>query len=301
MNRFKSFMDKLYIIYYASPKNARQLKVCAQTLETQILKGERILSRPQFCSSDNIVAAVRQNYEAMVLHLEEAKEDRTRDKKDREMYEGLLRKISSTEFILDLELINELSDVSFDLQERNIDLYKSHSKVKDVVELFEKRKTYPGSAYRKSLEAAENLKFCGVAQHKKGRLDDPPIFPGAFYESLKNSIQKRLLCNSNVEMIRFNLYRRELIRTLREFVKSPDVMPEKLLHLNNTQHIIPVSSSECERGFSKTNIIVTPDMADLLTETIKTNHLRTFNYVNDMVASRTSLCHRHEQQIKNEG
>ncbi|KAJ8880713.1 hypothetical protein PR048_017183 [Dryococelus australis] len=46
-------------------------------------------------------------------------------------------------------------------------------------------------------------------------------------------------------------------------------MPEKLFHLRNTLHVTPVSSSECERGFPQMNIIVTPDRAALLTETIK--------------------------------
>ncbi|KAJ8869950.1 hypothetical protein PR048_028961 [Dryococelus australis] len=90
-----------------------------------------------------------------VKEVGEAKEDRTRDKKDCAMYEGLLRKMSSTEFILDLELmcdsLQELSEVSLDLQERNIDLYIAHLKVIDLVEVFEKRKTCPGSEYRKSL------------------------------------------------------------------------------------------------------------------------------------------------------
>ncbi|KAJ8893726.1 hypothetical protein PR048_006326 [Dryococelus australis] len=231
-----------YTIYHASPKNAIELKVCAQSFETQILKVGWV------ASSYNTVAAVWQNYEAMVLHFEKAKEDRTRDKKDCAMYEGLLRKISSTEFILNLGLmcdsLQELSEVILDLQERNIDLYKAHLKVKDL-----KRKTCPGSAYRKSLEAAENIKFCGVVLRKKGRLDDPPISPSAFYKNLKDSIQKQLLCNCDVEMARcatvldfstwptgakeniifgeeeicklskrFKLNERELICTFREFV-----------------------------------------------------------------------------------
>ncbi|KAJ8893092.1 hypothetical protein PR048_005675 [Dryococelus australis] len=116
----------------------------------------------------------------MVLHFEEAKENRTRDKKDCAIYDGLLKKISS---------------ISLDLQERNIDLYKAHLKVKDLVEVFKKR-----DMSRKSPEAAENLKFCGVVLYKNSRLYDSPISPSAFYESLKNSIQKRLLCNSDGEM-----------------------------------------------------------------------------------------------------
>ncbi|KAJ8892355.1 hypothetical protein PR048_004935, partial [Dryococelus australis] len=295
---------------------------------THLQKNARELKKLTFCPQDgllpatNTVAAVQQNNEAIVLHFEEAKEDRTRDKKDCVMYEGLLRKISSVMCILDLELmcdsLQELSKASLYLQERNIDLYKAHFKFKDLVEVFEKRKTCPGSAYRKSLEAAENLKFCGGVLHKKGRIDEPPISPSAFYESLKNLIQKQLLCNSDVEMARcatvldfrtwptdakenilfgeeeicelskrFQLNERELISTFREFVKSPDEMPEKQ-HLKNTLHITPVSSSECEQGFTQMNVIVTPDRAALLIETIKNIIFEPSKYVKKWLLRR---CH----------
>jgi hypothetical protein len=36
------------------------------------------------------------------------------------------------------------------------------------------------------------------------------------------------------------------------------VAPEKLKHLKKTMSMIPVSSSECERGFSQMNLIVSP-------------------------------------------
>ncbi|KAJ8878123.1 hypothetical protein PR048_022590 [Dryococelus australis] len=66
---------------------------------------------------------------------------------------------------------------------------------------------------------------------------------------------------------RFKLNERELIRTFREFEKSPDVMPDKLLHIKNTLHIIPVPSSECERGFCPSQ--TGTGTVALLIETIK--------------------------------
>jgi hypothetical protein len=42
INRFKSFIDKLYVLYHASPKNSRELKACANSLEMQLLKIGRI-------------------------------------------------------------------------------------------------------------------------------------------------------------------------------------------------------------------------------------------------------------------
>jgi len=43
VNRFKSFLDKLFVLYHASPKNSRELQLCAKLSEVQLLKIGRIL------------------------------------------------------------------------------------------------------------------------------------------------------------------------------------------------------------------------------------------------------------------
>jgi hypothetical protein len=67
-------------------------------------------------------------------------------------YEGLLRKITSVEFILDLGLmcdaLQELSELSLDLQERNIGLNKAHDKTVCLVNVFELRRKTPVPFYR---------------------------------------------------------------------------------------------------------------------------------------------------------
>lgn len=44
INRFKSFIDKLYVIFHASAKNSRELYLCAELLGAELLKIGRILS-----------------------------------------------------------------------------------------------------------------------------------------------------------------------------------------------------------------------------------------------------------------
>nr|CAD7392673.1 unnamed protein product [Timema cristinae] len=64
----------------------------------------------------------------------------------------------------------ESAELNLDLQEVNMDLYKAHIKVKYLFDVFEKRREFTGPPYKKSLEAAVNLKFGGVP-HKKSRLN----------------------------------------------------------------------------------------------------------------------------------
>jgi hypothetical protein len=71
-------------------------------------------------------------------------------------YEGLLRKITSVEFILDLGLmcdaLQELSELSLHLQERNIGLNKAHDKIVCLVNVFESRRKTPVTFYKNNLQ-----------------------------------------------------------------------------------------------------------------------------------------------------
>ena len=81
-----------------------------------------------------------ENYEALVEHFDQAKQDTSRDQKERCMYQGLQRKITSTEFVLDLALmcdaVQELSELSLELQDRSVDLHSANQKIKSLVQVF---------------------------------------------------------------------------------------------------------------------------------------------------------------------
>jgi hypothetical protein len=102
------------------------------------------------------------------------------------MYDGLLKKITSVEFVLDLGLmcdaLQELSELSLELQKRNINLYSANNKIKRLAQVFEERRVYPGQYYNISTTAANCLIFEGVPIYKK---EDPPVCPNSFYENLK--------------------------------------------------------------------------------------------------------------------
>jgi hypothetical protein len=155
INRFKSFSDKLYVLYHASPKISRELQAFANSLEMRLLNIGRILSTRWIPFSFHSVSAVWQDYEALVRHFTNAKDDCSRDKKDRSMYEGLLKKIATVEFVLDLGLMCEaLQELSLELQKRNINLYSANNKIKRLAQLFEGRRVYPGQYYKISTTAA---------------------------------------------------------------------------------------------------------------------------------------------------
>ncbi|PSN33206.1 hypothetical protein C0J52_22050 [Blattella germanica] len=67
---------------------------------------------------------------------------------------------------------------------------------------------------------------------------------------------------------RFCISEREMVQAFREYVKSPELVPKGVLELKIIFITIPISSSECERGFSQTNLTMTAERAALLVNTV---------------------------------
>ena len=278
------------------------MQICARLLEAELLKIGRMLSTRWVASSFRSVLAVWEDYESLVQHFEIAKLDSTRDKKDQCMYEGLQRKITSTEFVLDLGLmcdaLQELSELSLDLQERNIDIYRADQKIKAVIQIFEERQIIPGPYYKIAATAVDSNLFKGVSLHTKNCTSDPPIDVKAFYKKLQESIEQRLLSSEDAEFAywarvldtnqwpdnigthltfgetemrnlstRLQLNERIMIRGFREYLIEKNI-PDKLLPLQIALSTIPISSSEAERGFSQMNLIITPTRSSLMTTTV---------------------------------
>jgi hypothetical protein len=66
---------------------------------------------------------------------------------------------------------------------------------------------------------------------------------------------------------RMQLNERGSIRGYRVYLNQK-IFPENLVHLKNAFNAVPISSSECERGFSKMNLILISTRASILTTTV---------------------------------
>jgi hypothetical protein len=67
--------------------------------------------------------------------------------------------------------------------------------------------------------------------------------------------------------MRLKINERDMIRGFRTYLVE-NKFPEELLVLKYVLSTFPISSSECERGFSQINLIVTPTRASLSTKTV---------------------------------
>lgn len=301
VNHFKSFLDKLYTIYHQSPKNARELKAHAEEMDTVVLKIGRILDTRWVASSFRTVSAVWKNFEVLVAHFKKAKDDQSRDKTEQSMYGGLLKKITNVNFVLDLALmcdvLQELSELSVELQARDITIYSAHKSICRQINVFAERKTNNGPFYTEALEAEAKLLFKGIKLETGAKKNMSHIEPIKFYECLEKRMKTRLLTSDDKEIPdwtkildsstwpenpdltygeteirnlcrRFKLSERQIMRGFREYLIEKKY-PSCLLPLINTISNIPISTSECERGFSQMNLIITPTRASLHLKTVR--------------------------------
>ncbi|UYV79362.1 hypothetical protein LAZ67_17002309 [Cordylochernes scorpioides] len=142
-----------------SPKNCRALEEACHELGTRFAKVGRILGVRWISSSFRTIKTVWESYESLHHHFKSSTYlDST--------YQGLLRRLESPEFILDLGLmydtLQEMSMLSLELQSRTTTLQKAEHIIKKTIRVIESFKTSPGEKSLLALEAAENLPQCNL-------------------------------------------------------------------------------------------------------------------------------------------
>lgn len=199
INHFKIFMDKVRSVYSASPKNSRQLEECAKDLHQEILKIGRVLDVRWVASSFRTVKAVWQDYKALHKHFEQASNDYTRDSGDRSVYSGLVKMLSSASFVHNLALmydaLEELADLSLQLQNSSVNLIQAHNDISMTIKVFESRIDHPGRSSILADASIEQMNFKDVTLIERSKV--PKIQSKQFYRSLTNNMTHRLFDSKN--------------------------------------------------------------------------------------------------------
>ncbi|XP_028410502.1 E3 SUMO-protein ligase KIAA1586-like [Dendronephthya gigantea] len=307
INHFKIFVERLYSIYSQSPKNVRELREVAKSLDVQLLKIGKVLSTRWVASSHRTVLAVWNNYEALCKHFK----DKAAEKgKNSTMYEGLNKRIQSEEFLLDLALmcdvLFELSELSEAMQHRSMNIVKADRCIKRSMRSIETLKRKTGTKLMIAKDAVKEGKFGTVPLVSNRRHVN--IDANALIDKLLDAMKDRLfatcasgtvresaayqklldqICvlyptswpqdldlNYGEEEVRslcdrFSLSRSSTVPAFQDYVDSQGRrVPDDLQPLLRCCSCILVSSAECELGFSQMNLVCTSVRNRLLVERI---------------------------------
>ena len=288
VNHFKSFMDTLYSTYSMSPKCQRELNNCAEELDTQITRIGKVLDVRWVASSCRTVKAVWNSYTALAKHFDDKSKDFSLDGKERSKYSGMLKKLQNPIFIKNLGLmydaLEELADLSLALQKCDITVIAANRLISRQIEVFNARKDTDSTYYREACAGVTGGNFKDVAvSNTAGK--EKEIRKNQFYQSLADSMTARLLPQSEKALceataiidpstwpndlpveygenemrmlcLKFSVSYSETKIAFRAYKDSHgvDKCPD-MLNIINRVHTLPVSTAECERGFSKMNIV----------------------------------------------
>uniref|UniRef100_A0A3P9DT09 HAT C-terminal dimerisation domain-containing protein n=1 Tax=Maylandia zebra TaxID=106582 RepID=A0A3P9DT09_9CICH len=270
INHFKIFLDQLYSLYHASPKNQRELTESAHNVGQRLLVIGRVLSVRWVASSERTVKAVWENYQALQVHFT-----------SRAKYKGLNDVLTTVSFVVNLgimyDALTELSDLSRMLQRRDMTLDQADRQLDRQIRVFESMISTPGPYTQTAIEAEREKIFRNVCLHENQRVIK--INHGQSFRSLAENTDSHLLSDIKVLQSdswpasldiqygdaavrrlcqRFRVGERESVLGFREYKDlKASKTPAALKPLLTAVHTIAVSTSECERAFSSMNDTLT--------------------------------------------
>lgn len=289
-NHFKAFLDSLYTLYNRSPYIYNHIS------NMIFLKVGRVLDVRWVASSYRAVQVIWKIFPGLY----NASNDTTKDKKTQSKYIGLYKKLGSPQFVLDLalmcDILKELSYLSNQLQSHTITLLQADQFIKRTIRVIESFKTKDREHVLEAKEAQIIMLFKTINLTNNQKLIC--INPNQFITNACNNLHSRLLDNNendtlilnNIQILNKNtwpigvdikhgeseiqqLARRFLLNTsvlvqgMRHFIHT-NTMNEEIQELNILIKTLPVSTAECERGFSLMNIICSDLRSKLTTKNI---------------------------------
>ncbi|XP_065640484.1 E3 SUMO-protein ligase KIAA1586-like [Hydra vulgaris] len=295
----KSFFDKLYSIYSASPKNKKELETVAMTLSVKLNSIGRTLGTRWVSFSARSVMAVWNNYAALYQHFHESLLDLRRNGGDRAQYAGLKNKLCDINFIINMGLmlnaLIELEHLSKKLQDRQTSLPDAHRLITLKYHIFQSMRNNSGEYYSQTQLAAEKFEFKGVKLQieKVSKINQNEFFK--CLQDKENDPRKEKYDNLIKNLQIFDKPQwfadqdpcfgdndiRQLAKTLniceitavqgfRDYISTGDCnkTPNDLQPLRTATNTLIVSTAECERSFSTINIILSSLRNSLLIKTV---------------------------------
>lgn len=300
VSHVQAFLDKLYSVFSQSPKAQRELKECAAQVHCELLKVGRVLDVRWVASSYRGLLAIWKSYPALYRHSSES--DSAKDSKHKSMFSGIKAVLASKQFVHNLAVLLDslecISSLSQALQADKCTLGDAYQKLARTVRILELQKDGEMGDYFKIYSGCDGM-FHGIELENRRA---PFINKSAFYQALIDNLNSRmqsnvgfddqddfksLLLESDIfepskwpsDVIspwlegenrlksfcgRFSIEDTSLVEDFRDFIDNPASLPQSIRKLKLILNTLPVTSADCERGFSSMNAICT-DIRNSLT------------------------------------
>lgn len=293
VNHVKSFLDKLYSVFSQSPKAQRELEECAAMVHCELLKIGRVLDVRWVASSYRSLLAVWKSYPALHMHARDS--DSAQTSKHKATYNGILSVLESPQFVHNLavmlDALESVSNLSKILQGEYCSLGMAYKNVTRCIRDLKLQKEGERGDYFQIYSDSETEGFFkGIELHSNR---NAYLSKSAFLQALIDNLESRLydqvgfashdqfsVLLQEMDVVdpskwptgtqspwphgenllkslcqRFKVEYCELREPFRDYVDDPNQIPAAITKLKAVLRTLPVSSADCERGFSSMNVI----------------------------------------------
>jgi hypothetical protein len=286
------FMDTLYSVFSQSPKNAAELEAVSNELGSELFKARKLFSIRWLASSYESISAIWNSYPGFVEFFERSSSDTSRSSKERAKFIGLANKMKTPEFVMELALLKEalqvLKSFSLYLQKRDSSAIEVESELKEVIKQLSVMEHKNPACVKEAEPAVKDGIFKGVKINELSPMKEEIImtFRKKIIQALVDNIERRFenrdfiksasvlspsqwpenddeklffgdeKIQSLCESVRFQVPVHSIVKDFRKY-KENKCISEDLQTLINRIKVVPISTSECERGFSGVNLTLT--------------------------------------------
>ena len=306
ISHFRVFVDELYKVFSMSPKNQRELQSVAESLSVELLKIQRVFDVRWVFSSFLAVKAVLHNYCALFKHFKACSMDGHKTSKERSKYAGLAKKLQNWLFVSEACMVKDalrcLKLFSLYVQRNDANVIDITSHLEVLKDKLLAMKQEDGRALAKFLCSFRDGSCYKTVEVNKKDSDDAQFekVRCQFFQALHDNIVQRFPCTDLLNAARcLNLCSLPVDPLQRALFGESDIallcktfgcdgadaadtvlqysvwkkhdgrsMGQKLRKLVDLLKVLPVSSAECERGFSQMNLHHTSGRNRLLVSSV---------------------------------
>ncbi|KAL4108076.1 hypothetical protein QTP88_018331 [Uroleucon formosanum] len=275
----------------------------------ELLKIGKIFTIRWVASSLRTIKAVWNNFESLFQHFSNAIMDDQRSSKEKAKYVGLKNTLKSIEFVHNLgilfDALTELSDLSIQLQKRDLSLMAAHKLIERTISVLESMANKNGEKTKEVNSACEQKEFKGIILEHKHSVVKIEI--GQFFRSLSDNLKQRLFTtqSSHVSILDKTDPYKDLFNNLLIDLPMlyPDNWPDNCgvqfgdINISRLSKIFQIDQRASVRGFREYKVSypsVNTDVEPLMTA-VKTLAIssaeceRSFSSMNEIVSSKRSV------------
>lgn len=301
VSHLRCFIDTLHAYYSRSPHHCRQIERASEPLGVELKKIGKIFDVRWLSSSYRSIDAVFQSLPALVAQFQEAAANSTASSKDRSKATGMLRRLQSWAFLVEVALMRDilciLQSFSLYLQSRSSSVVQVKSRLDTALKTLEAMKTVSGPSLADvEKEIARNGSFRSITATRVSSDEDTfHTTRVQFIQSLIDNIVARFpdeilragavlsvsswpqeenakaLFGDREVIDLAHLLRVDALTALdefRQYKRNCRVIGSSLSKILPRIELLPVSAAECERGFSCMNANATDNRNQLSVNTL---------------------------------